>query len=477
MQFTVGHVRRKGPIIISLLGLLLLVSLAAAIIYYQEMNLQTIKYQELSGSLSNPLMGWAPWATLQQSNQPFTLVYADLTWRDFEPQEGSYDFDRFEMEKQLMRWRREGKRVVFRFVADMPGKETHLDIPDWLFNKINGRGEYYDNEYGKGFSPDYSNPVFIDSHRKAIKALGDRYGQDGFFAFIELGSLGHWGEWHTHPGLTPLPPEDIRNLYVDHYIEAFPGTYLLMRRPFSIAQRLGLGLYNDMTADVTQTNIWLGWIENGGEYLPQEVDGLSAMPNGWQKSPVGGEQTSDLSDEQIYGTHLDQTLELLKKSHTTFIGPNSPYLREKGGPLQAGLDQIMATIGYRISINQVQMPRWVLYEQYININFTFSNHGIAPMYYNWPSQIYLLDEKGNPISTHLLSMDWRKVLPGSSYEITFKMPVNHLKNGNYSIGIAILDPVTGQPAVQFANENARQDLIQYIGAFEVRRYLNSTHTQ
>ncbi len=283
MVLTINHIRRQGPVMIPLLGLLLLAIVAAVINFHQETNLQMIKYQELSGPLSNPLMGWVPWATIQQSNQPFTLVYADLTWRDFEPQEGSYDFAGFEKKQQLVRWRLEGKRVVFRFVADVPGKETHLDIPDWLFSKINGSGEYYDNEYGKGFSPDYSNPVFIDSHRKAIKALGDRYGKDGFFAFIELGSLGHWGEWHTHPGLKPLPPENIRNLYVNHYIEAFPGTYLLMRRPFSIAQTLGLGLYNDMTADLTQTNIWLDWIEYGGDYLPQEIHSLSAMPNGWQK--------------------------------------------------------------------------------------------------------------------------------------------------------------------------------------------------
>ena len=52
------------------------------------------------------------------------------------------------------------------------------------------------------------------------------------------------------------------------------------------------------------------------------------------------------------------------------------------------------------------------------------------------------------------------------------MPVGNLKNGKYSIGIAIIDPLTSQPAVKFSNENARQDLIQYIGSFEVKRLFN-----
>ncbi len=84
-------------------------------------------------------MGWSPWATIEESKQPHTLVYVDLTWREFEPQEGLFDFDMFEKKQQLARWRQEGKRVVFRFVADAPGSDDPLDIPDWLFERINGR--------------------------------------------------------------------------------------------------------------------------------------------------------------------------------------------------------------------------------------------------------------------------------------------------------------------------------------------------
>jgi hypothetical protein len=64
------------------------------------------------------------------------------------------------------------------------------------------------------------------------------------------------------------------------------------------------------------------------------------------------------------------------------------------------------------------------------------------------------------------------VLPGESYHVFVKIPVANLKNGTYSIGIAIIDPITRQPGVKFANENTRQDLIQYIGSFEVKKLLN-----
>ena len=452
-----------------LLGLCAVISLA--LYSYSKANQQTVYLNTVSGPIVNPLMGWAPWAMIEKSNQPHTLVYADLTWRDFEPVEGMYDFNTFEKEQQLTRWRQKGQRVVFRFVVDQPGSEQHLDIPDWLFEKIGGSGEYYDNEYGKGFSPDYAHPLFLEYHRKAISALGKRYGGDGFFAFIELGSLGHWGEWHTHPELTTLPSEEIRDVYVSHYIEAFPGTHLLMRRPFTIAQALELGLYNDMTADPTETNRWLAWIENGEDDSAENVYALSAMPEGWRVGPIGGEQAGGWSDEQIYGAGLGQTLQLLQRSHTTFIGPGSPYRVKYGSPLQEGIDRVLATIGYRIDVDHVRLPRWVHYGNSINIECTFSNKGIAPMYYNWPTYLYLFDEDDHVIASYKQQMDLRKILPGEFYEVAFHLPVDNLKNGIYSIGIAIIDPITGRPAVKFANVNIRNDLIQYLGSFEVRRLL------
>lgn len=455
----------------AIIFLLLVSIITVSIFFFKNFNLvntdQVIKFQKISEPISNPMIGWAPWATLQQINQPHTLVYADLTWREFEPAEGKYDFRRFEETRRLTYWRANGQRVVFRFVADQPGSDVHLDIPDWLFEKMDGDGEFYDNEYGMGFSPNYANPVFLKYHQLAIKALGQRYGQDDFIAFIELGSLGHWGEWHTHPALEHLPPADIRDRYVMHYREAFPQTQLLMRRPFSIARKLNLGLYNDMTADYDATTEWLNWIANGGDYLPEEPDSLVPMSDAWKKAPIGGEQPPSLSNDQVYGADLEQTLQLLQESHATFIGPGSPYDVDPGGPLQSGLDRVLTTIGYRIYLDQVRMPRLVRYGRNIKITFTFSNDGIAPMYYNWPTRLLLFDENGDMIQTYTLDVDLRQILPGQLRDVDTVVPVGFLTNGSYSIGVAILDPLTDLPAVEFANENLREDLIQDVGSFDV----------
>jgi hypothetical protein len=227
-----------------------------------------------------------------------------------------------------------------------------------------------------------------------------------------------------------------------------------------------------MTGSVVDTYTWLDWIKNGGDYLPNEKNSLVPMRDGWENAPVGGEQAPNMSDEQVYGTNLETTLQLLKESHTTFIGPGGPYDVETNGPLQSGVDQVLSTMGYRLYIDNVEMPRSVKFGNEIQIKFSFSNDGIAPFYYEWPTKVYLFDESGKIISTYPLQMDLRKILPGRVYEVPFTLAVKNLANGKYMIGLAIIDPLTGQPGVKLANENTRKDLIQTVGSFEVKWLFN-----
>lgn len=151
----------------------------------------------------------------------------------------------------------QGINLVLRFVCDIPGNSSHLDIPDWLYNKTQD-GSWYSTSYGKGYSPNYSNAVFLAAHHRAVAALTDHF-DDGFASYVELGGLGHWGEWHikSGEGLVPMPNETIRDQYVQDYLEAFHTAKLLMRRPFRVAAQASLGLYNDMVGHSAGTKEWL----------------------------------------------------------------------------------------------------------------------------------------------------------------------------------------------------------------------------
>ena len=169
-------------------------------------------FRQSNQPLVNPLMGYAPWAQSTKVENT-SLVYIGLTWREIEPEPGVYDWEAFEEEYSIAHWRQQNKRYVFRLMCDEPSEESHMDIPDWLY-EATGDGDWYDISYGKGYAPNYANETFQQCHARLVKALADYFRQDNRVAFIELGSIGHWGEWHVKSDseITPLPSVNV--LYI-----------------------------------------------------------------------------------------------------------------------------------------------------------------------------------------------------------------------------------------------------------------------
>lgn len=219
---------------------------------------KTRTYAADDSAFPNAQIGYAPMIDTAEAGDA-TLRYLELTWREAEPEEGVYAWEAISEKYGFASLREQGIHLVLRFVCDVPGQETHLDIPDWLYAQTKD-GSWYDTDYGKGYSPNYANVVFRAAHHRVLYALAEFLGTDGFISYVELGSLGHWGEWHikSEDGLVPMPDETIRDEYAADYLAAFPTAKLLMRRPFRFAEEQNLGLYNDMTGEEKDTDEWLG---------------------------------------------------------------------------------------------------------------------------------------------------------------------------------------------------------------------------
>lgn len=430
-----------------------MVILGIGILMFSKKNV--VEYVKSEESFGNPLMGYAPCTWNEKISEDVSLLYMDITWAELEPTEGEYDWESIEKENQISRWRKEGKHIILRFVCDVPGKEKHMDIPEWLYEKSNHAGTWYDVEFGKGFAPDYNNEQIIQSHAKAVNALGEHLGQDGLISYIEMGSLGHWGEWHVNfsAGIQRLPKENVRERYIRSWVEAFPDTMLLMRRPFSHAAKHGMGLYNDMTGEPSETESWLREIENGGDLSQtDEKNVLSSMSDFWKKAPVGGEFTSSLSMEEMLETNLSQTVELIKKSHTTFLGPNAAnkkYLQ--------GYETVLKNMGYRLWISRASLSLGL---KGTKLELTWENDGVAPFYKNWPVWVYVTDENGKTIEKKKIEIDLSKILPGETLKTETWMETGELlklAGKKYNISIGVEDPMTGKTNLRMAMECTYED--------------------
>lgn len=407
-------------------------------------------YEMTDEAAVNPYIGFAVDAESKDAASGYSLVYIDITFRELQPESpDKFDFETIAEKNNIERWKMEGKHAVLRFVCDIPDDNLmHKDIPDWLFD-LTGDGTFYDTSYGKGYSPNYGSEIFIKYHEAAVRALGE-YFSDGFVSYVELGSLGHWGEWHIkrEDGIVGMPEKSVRDEYVKHYVSAFSGAKLMMRRPFSSAEEYGLGLFNDMAGDPEATDEWLGWIENGGEYTQTgEADALSPMPEFWKTSPSGGELTSSLEMEYLCGEGLSQTLELLKRSHTTFKGPKCPVSssdKYDGEPYVGAVPEMLKSIGYRIGITRMRIT--VLNGVY-KIELEWRNDGCAPIYFKTPVCLYLTDDSGVQEMIAETDIDLTVLMPGETMYSVTELP-GGVSFENKTLSVGLIDPMTGKPAVK-----------------------------
>ena len=447
--------------VIRCLIIILTIVLAAVVEMFWLSRRKTIKqYKESQAAFGNPLMGYVPSAWYNEVSEDISLLYMDITWAELEPEEGVYNWASIDEENQISRWRKEGKHLVFRFVCDIPGEEAHMDIPEWLYEKSGKAGKWYDGEYGKGFAPDYNNPTIISCHEQAVKALGEHFGQDGLISYVELGSLGHWGEWHVNysEGIQRIPREAVRDKYILPWTEAFPDAMILMRRPFAAAEKYGFGLYNDMTGQPEATQSWLGWINNGGEYdQTGEKNVIVPMKDFWKTAPSGGEFTSSLSMEEMLDTNLSGTVEMIREAHTTFLGlkiPDENYVD--------GYKEVLKNMGYRLWISMAELKNTAKGSR---LKLTWENSGVAPMYKEWPVYVYIEDESGKLVEKSRISIKISSLLPGEKATTLTALEterLNSLLEKGYRLSVGIEDPMTELPCVRFAMETLYQEGKNYL---------------
>jgi hypothetical protein len=206
-----------------------------------------VRPEPAPGPLDNPLKGWCPYTDAGPIRQPYSMVFLYAPWKDLEPEEGRFAFDRWETTAWSVP-EAKGKHVVLRVTIDYPSKPSGL--PGWLKDQGVKLTPYPD--HSGGLSPDYDDPRMVTAMTRLIEVMGRRYDGDPRVAFIQLGLLGFWGEWHTYPqGKLYASPETERQVN-EAYRRAFPRKILLARTASGFAGRQPwLAFHDDMFPEDT----------------------------------------------------------------------------------------------------------------------------------------------------------------------------------------------------------------------------------
>lgn len=437
-----------------ILGTMIIAFLCAGIKAQAKTTVEKV-FKKSDEVVYNPLIGYAFPADTISAVADNNLVYVDLTWREWEPEKDVYDIERLKKDNYLDRWRTEGKHVVFRFILDRPTSVSERDIPDWLYKETNKDGKWYETSYGKGFSPNYANEYLIKRHEKALLELG-KFFSDGFLSYVQLGSVGHWGEWHTNVSekLPALPSEVILGQYVEHYNQAFPQAHKMMRYPMPWVKDNGFGVYNDMLGNQKQTDKMVQAIKSGGKYS-HSVDTIyyKSVKNIWEQAPVGGEFTSDRSWSSLLNYNFTDTLSMVDTMHMTFIGPKAPVKKNLSHTLYDNIDIVRQRLGYSY---------WISKAAYKNGELTlhWQNDGLAPMYWDWPVYVYIYNQSGEKIVEYPIKLELSTLLNGQMQTTNTK--INLKTTGVYQLGVAVVDPMTKKPAVQLEMQTEHKNKVAML---------------
>lgn len=427
---------RLQVLIIVVLGVVI-----AGILFYMipnRYNLNTVKFFEVDSTVvDNPLMGFAPIANNKAYCENANMVFFNITWAEWEPERGKYDIAGLEEKYNIPLWKEENKHGIIRFVCDIPQENEHMDIPEWLYD-MTSDGTFYSNEYGSGYSPNYDNTVFQKLHKQALMALAEYCSEDGFVAFVEMGSLGHWGEWHAKDDENNLMPTvDTCLLYANQYSQCFANQLLLTRRNYDFSVDNGMGLYNDMVGHLEETKEWFGWLksDNLQETMGDPLQ-LKPVTRLGMKSPVGGEFTSSIPMEDILGDQFGEVLSQISDLHMTFIGPMVPDLTDSESLV--AIQSILRRIGYRIYVSKL-VTRYDFSENIINVELTWKNEGSGGFFFSWPVTMNIYDSDKNLIYWEALDLNLPDLNDGKEKTVTASIPYTDEISQEFYLGITIRD--------------------------------------
>ncbi|MCR5233656.1 MAG: DUF4832 domain-containing protein [Lachnospiraceae bacterium] len=411
----------------------------------------------------NPLMGFAPDASNEALCKGTDLVFIPVTFAEWEPREGFYDTASLERRYNIERWKKENKHAVIRFMCDVPDAHDHMDIPKWLYD-MTGTGTHYDTGLGKGYSPDYADATFIRYHERALKKLAEYCNSDHFVVFVELGSIGHWGEWHAAGtnGRSLMPEPSVCADYARLYSESFVNARLLTRRNYDFAVGGMMGCYNDMVGAKEDTEEWLGWLENGGT---QETSGddlvLTGVGSYGKKEPVGGEFTSSVPMETLMTSQMGEVLAMISSSNMTFIGPMVPdYL---SGETSLAADSVLKRLGYRIYVSEIR-SQYDFADDIMELSVTFKNAGRAGFFFDWPVTVYIFDANKKQVYWEGLDLDLRELSSDDGIEAVSRIPVTQEIRDEFYIGISITD-YDGNDHIKLAIDS--EDTKEMIGNAQI----------
>lgn len=285
-----------------------------------------------------------------------------------------------------------------------------------LWYNSNGTTE---TDYGKGrktWCPDFGDDLYIEYHTKMLEKLRDRYSE--FIEFVEIGSVGTWGEGHYNRALPTVDflDSEAYGKNVEMFREVFGNDYLVLTWD-DLSSKNG-ELYNKcmeygfgVTEDSLQVPPW----PKGGYEAPNDAALTKCNLN---NNVVGLETHPDQpSTIMEYYRYLDEY-------HGSYA---RLYISPKKQLVSQAYDIMTKRMGYRIEFTKAEISEPARGKE-AKVRLSLRNVGTAQCYGGGYPMITIVDESFKVVSQGVSSFNVASLEVGNDENIS-KFIEEHYKEG------------------------------------------------
>lgn len=362
-------------------------------------------------------------------------VYDRPCWSQLEPEEGVYDWSRIDGLMKLAQKHR--VPFSFRIMCACAQNRNGYVTPKWLFDKgakddtfiIWRKGRKGEIEEFVQHVPQFDDPLFLEHHFRFLKALGERYNGNPWLAGIDLGSYGHWGEWHCHglppctnryvkPGCKPAKyvpakvyPLEVRKQYVDAYLNNFKDSTVVFMTDdaecleYAIGDGEGsrVGMRRDGCGSPWHFPRWIG---------SKAYANVTKMGEVWKYKPIWFESYGPGKNLKEKYNNLDFTFNWMITNHVTIVNtcPFTPLELKDDAESREYMKRIDLYAGARFVPQRARVEE---IDGKTAVGISFVNRGVARLHLPYEAVWEMRDADGKVLASRVSKSDPKTWMPGA----------------------------------------------------------------
>jgi endo-1,4-beta-xylanase len=404
-------------------------------------------------------------------------LYIRLAWAYLEPKEGQFDWS--VIDRIIDKWTGKGLGIALRISC----KETSTDrieqqyaTPLWV-KHAGAKGGHYKmgNPVGPEapWEPVYGDPVFLEKLEKFLSAYAARYDGKPWVRYVDIGSIGDWGEGHSWASSRKVLSFAVRKTHIDLHLKYFKRSQLMISEDYVHALKdpaereilhryiLDHGIsYRDdsILVDGNFSGSGKTFTVRSPEYfaaayplrptvLELEHYGKVKSLGNWDASP---DSAAFKSGEGRSGAdHLRGALGLLGATYIGYHGDAREWLTDN----PELTNELLNRCGYWLFPQKLDIPSAMVAGSSAPLQLTIENRGVAPPYH--PYELRLKLAQGDTLREVAIGNSDRTWLPGEPIRVQSQLILpKDFQPGRYTVSIGLFE---GARPVEFALKSSRRD--------------------